>query len=221
MHACLRWLPVAALALATSSLSAAPLDFTGQPITCTDPVGATVPTPCALTATPRPDGYSLIGYSFGFIIPPPGPPLPFPIIVKNDSKRDFFNPVMQDIFVNIFGNTRVDVFGAPVLFFVSGTLDGVEVASFSVPVGGLGNDLSWNVTGLVEDVAPGIHTLDMHFGFIQLIPNQPSAVNISSLYQVTANAVPEPAGLALVLTALGLSTMTCRGGRRRVARHSS
>ena len=220
MHACLRWLPVAALALATSSLCAAPLDFTGQPITCTDPPGATVPTPCALTATPRSDGYSLIGYSFLFIIPPPGPPPFIPIVVKNDSKRDFFNPVMQDIFVNIFGDTTVDVMGAPVLFFVSGTLDGVEVVSFSVPVGGLGNDMSWNLTGLVEDVTPGIHTLDMHFGFIQIVPQQ-STVRISSLYQITVNPVPEPAGLALVLTALGLSSMTCRGGRRRVARHGS
>ena len=99
-------------------------------------------------------------------------------------------------------------------------VNALQRASFSVPVGGLGNDMSWNLTGLVEDVTPGIHTLDMHFGFIQIVPQQ-STVRISSLYQITVNPVPEPAGLALVLTALGLSSMTCRGGRRRVARHGS
>lgn len=207
MSACLRWLPVAALVLATGSASAAPLFFNGNPITCIDPVGATVPTPCGLTTAPRADGYSLIGYSFNFLIPPPGPLPPFPIVVKNDSMRDFFNPVLQDILVQIFGNTKVDVDGAPVEFFVSGTLDGAVVASYSETVGGHDNHVAWNVAGKVDDVAAGVHTLDMHFGFIQLIPNQPSNVNIASLYQVTAQEVPEPSSLALVLGALCVATL--------------
>lgn len=213
MKTCRHWIAALFLALPAWPVHAAPLDFTGSPIICTDPAGATVPTPCALTTMARPDGYALLGYSFGFLVPPPGPPPPFPAIVQVDTMRDFLNPVMQDLILNIFGDTRVDVVGAPVLFFVTGTLDGNIVAAFSQIVGGVGNDLSWNVSALVDDVAPGVHTLDMHFGFRQLIPNGQSDVRIASLYQVTAHAVPVPASLALVLSALWLCA-AAGGGRK-------
>lgn len=201
MNMRLHWLAVLALALAGGNTAAAPLDFDGNPISCTDPAGATVPIPCADTAAARSDGYSFIGYSFNFIIPPPVvPPLPFPQIAQNDSERDFINPVMQDLLVWIFGNTKVDVDGAPVLFFVNGTLDGVIVTTFSTVVSGHDNHLSWGLGAVVEDVPAGEHTLDMHFGVMQLA-QQPSQVNVSSLYQVTVNPVAEPATLLLVLAA--------------------
>jgi hypothetical protein len=209
-------LPVAAMVLATGTLSAAPLTFGANPITCTDPVGATVPVPCALTTVPRPDGYALIGYSFNFIIPPPpgGPPFPPPVIVQNDSMRDFFNPVMQDITVNIFGNTKVDVIGAPILFFVNGTLDGVTVTSFSMPVGGMNNNLAWNVLGVAPDVPAGIHTADMHFGIIQIVQGQQSQVNVSSVYEVALTPVPEPSAMAqMFLGLLGIGFATSRRWR--------
>ena len=202
-------------ALIASSAMAADPDFSGQPIMCTDPPGAAVPTPCMLTVAPRPDGYEFIGYSFNLLIPQPPPP-PFPAIVGMDSMRDFFNPVLQNLFVNIFGNTIVDVLGAPVLFFVVGTLDGVAVASFNSGVlGGLGNALAWNVTGLAPAVPAGMHTLDMHINVVQLIPNQQSQVNVSSLYRATVSAVPEPGIWMLMLTGLGLTRVLSARWRPR------
>lgn len=196
-----------------SGAVAVPVDFTGKAITCIDPPGATVPVPCALTTVARPDGYALVGYSFNFLIPPPVfPPPPFPAVVKNDSMRDFINPVMQDLFLRIFGDTVVDVFGAPVLFFVSGTLDGVVISSFAQVVGGLGNAMSWDVTNAVMGVSAGLHTLDMHFGIIQQFPNQQSQVNISSQYNVTLQEVPEPVSSALVLVALGMAGLARQRG---------
>ncbi len=204
MNAFRSLLSAAVLVLATGTLSAAPLFFGANPITCTDPVGATVPVPCALTTVPRPDGYALIGYSFNIIIPPPpgGPPFPPPVIVQNNSMRDFFNPVMQDLVVTIFGNTKVDVIGAPVLFFVNGTLDGVTVTSFSALVGGLNNNMAWNVSGTADDVPAGIHTADMHIGILQVFQGQPSQVNVASVYEVALNPVPEPSATALMMFGL-------------------
>lgn len=193
---------IALLCTSGAVLADAPV-FGASPIVCSDPAGATVDTPCGLTAVPRGDGYEFVGYGFHFIFPPPPPGAPpVPMVAANDSMRDFINPIAQNLIVNIFGNTKVDVIGPPVLFFVNGTLDGTVVASFSQGVAGGRTAVTWDVSGLVPNVSAGKHTLDMHFGIFQLVPGQLSEVNVASLYQVTAS-VPEPTMLALWLAGIG------------------
>lgn len=208
------WLLASGLALSCSSALAVDPVFGANPITCVDPAPAAVPTPCAAAAAPRPDGYEFINFSFNILVPPPPPP-PFPAIIGMDSMRDFINPVNQNLFVHIFGNTVVDVLGAPVQFLVSGTLDGAVVASFGVAVAGLGNALSWDSFGMAPAVSAGVHTLDMHIYIIQLVPFQQSQVNVASLYRATISPVPEVGSWALMLAGLGL--VLTRGLRHRAS----
>ena len=186
------------LLLAFSSLApAAPLDFDTNPIDCSGPSSTPgaggSPIDCTL-AQPRPDGYAIKDATFtAFFFP--APPFPGPSVVKWGSDRDFNNPVDQDLFVFIFGDTEFTLFGPPVTFFVSGTLDGDVVVSFSTVIGASG-PVAWNAAALVPDVPAGMHTLDMEFGVIGFAGSQ---VSFSSLYQVGAAAVPTPGSVALLL----------------------
>ena len=214
----LRGLAIAILALAAGPASALAVDFAGHPISCTDPAGATVPVACKDAASNRSDGYAFTSYSFNVLFPPAPPfPPPLPMVAGNDSMRDFFNPILQNLYVFIMGETMVDVIGAPVLYFVTGTLDGVVVTSFSSVVSGLGNPLSWNQKGAAGLVGAGLHTLDLHFGVVQLVPGQQSSVHVSSLYQVGIE-LPEPATLLLVLSGCALAVLARRSGGTRLRR---
>lgn len=200
---------------ASALAAAAQPDFGVNPIECTDPAapaGGSIDLPLGgCTGVARSDGYELRDYSFIVMLPPlpipPPMPLPPPLVVQNDSERDFLNPLLQDMFVHIFGNTKIDVDGAPVQFFVTGTLDGETIVSFSQVVGGHDNHVTWNVAGKKDDVPAGNHTLDMHFGVIQISQFQPSEVSVASLYRVTAQ-VPEPAAWVLMLGAFALVGLT-------------
>jgi hypothetical protein len=207
-----QWMGAGLVACGVASGYAAAPDFDANPVTCNDPadasgVSVTVPAgaDCAARASPRADGYVITGYSFNALIvpvfPPPVPPLP-PMVVQADSERDFNNPVVQDLFVHIFGHTKVDVDGAPVLFFVNGTIDGEVVVTFSAVVSGHDNHMVWNSFGKKDDVPAGLRTLDMHKGFMQISPIQPSLVNVASLYEVHVTQVPEPASALMVLAGL-------------------
>lgn len=189
---------LASLLLAfSSSAPAAPIDFRNNPINCFEraPPGAVV-TPIDCTSSrPRVDGYEFHDITYTallFALPPAFAP----VVVAWDSDRAFFNPVNQDLFVFIFGNTDVIVGGLPVTFFVTGTLDGQVVVSFTTPVAGPGDSLAWSVAALVPDVPAGEHKLDMEFG----VEGFASQVTISSLYRVTVTAVPAPGTGVLLLS---------------------
>lgn len=210
----------ALLLLSSTSARSVPVDFDDNAVGCAGPIlTQPVPAPPTGFAGIDPpgcqtqklgDGFQVIDTRFFAFMLGGGNP----VQVQMNAARNFNNPVDQDLLVFIFGNTEILVQGDAIDFFVIGTLDGEAVVEFSAHLVAGTHQVAWNEASNVPDVPAGVHTLDLHFGFLS--PNQvPGFVSVASLYRVGAQALPAPASVFLLLLAVPLlATFRSTAGRR-------